>query len=269
MKSLLSICVDNLHQVPIKDLEPLKEYLLPRRISKMIHSLEIYNRFKTCSQFITKYKVNRKEDILVSGSIQSGKTNEMLFYCWWSIFICQRKVIFVCRNIKADKLQLLERISIFNQKFIQNKRFFIKETKPSSKRRGLICIIANHIQTKRIYETIQGDYNLCIDEADTCVKSRVKDEFRFQEYFKFIERNSKHQIGATATEFAVISAKKTLTRVLKMVEPSNYYGINDIETEFLPKLTPHNKPNDPNLTYVYDKLFQKSSFVISSFYRKV
>lgn len=262
MKTLLSLCVDNLTKIPENDVEKLKSFNFPRRVKNVLESLEVFNRLKECSQFIDKYNTSKKEDILISGSIQSGKTNEMLFYCWWSIFITRRKVIFVCRNIKADYKQLIERIDIFNKNFIKDPKFFIRETYPSSKSRGILPILANHIQLKTTWENLKGKYNICIDEADTCIKSRRKNEFKFQSYFKIFEKNSSHQIGATATEFAVFSGKSTLTRVFQMKTPSNYYGIKEISKVFLPHKGIHNKSIDHNMTFVYDNLFKKERFFV-------
>lgn len=262
MKSLLSLCVDNLTRIPEKDVKQLNNLLLPRRVRNVLASLEIFNSLKECSQFIDKYNPSKKEDILISGSIQSGKTNEMLFYCWWSIFITRRKVIFVCRNIKADYKQLIERIDIFNKTFIKDSKFFIREIKPESKSRGIIILLANHIQLKKTWENLIGNYNICIDEADTCIKSRKTNEFKFQKYFKVFERNSSHQIGATATEFAVFSGKYTLTKIFQMKTPSNYYGIKEINKVFLPHKGIHNKSLDHNMTFVYDNLFKKERFFV-------
>ena len=210
-----------------------------------------------------EYDKNKKEDILVSGSIQSGKTNEMLFYCWWSIFVSKRRVVFITRNITADRNQLLERINDFNKRFVRNERLYIKETTPESKKNGIICILANNIQIKNTYIAIKNKkYNLCIDEADLCIKSRNNYEFRLQEYLTPLEKNASHQIGATATEFAVISTKKTLTRLLRMKEPDNYYGVKRIQRRYIRAIEPSTTfgmYEDSNIKPIYDELMCRPS----------
>lgn len=262
MKSLLSLCLDNLIHAPKDNLSQLQQFYFPKRISLRIGSIQTLQEISKVSQFVTTYNPTKKEDILVSGSIQSGKTNEMLFYCWWSIFICRRKVVFVCRNIRADKSQLMKRIDDFNTRFIQNKRFYIKTTIPESKKIGIIPILSNHHQVKSIYEKIkEQDYNLCIDEADLCVKSRNgKDGFRLEEFFRHLERRSQHQVSCTATEFAIISVKKTLTKVLQMERPSNYYGMDRINRVYVPRQPLKDRTNsatDANIKLIYDRLFQE------------
>lgn len=266
VKSLLNICLDNINLVPKGDISTLKSLCLPRKISRQIKIYEKLQLLSGYSQFIDRYKSFQKEDILISGSIQSGKTNELLFYCWWSIFVCRRKVVFVSRNITADKVQLLERLAIFNERFITDKSLYIRETTMESSKKGIICILANYKQVETIFFGIKGqNYNLCIDEADTCIKSRNgRSGFRLEDYLRLLEKHSKHQIGATATEFAVIGTKKTLTRVFQMVEPSNYYGIKRINVEKIQYVQGiGDSDEDPNIPRIYDSLFQsRNNFFI-------
>jgi hypothetical protein len=258
MKTLFQICIDNLDRTSTQENDKIRGLMLPRRVNRYLDIVEKARDLYNVSQFLDKYIISNKEDILISGSIQSGKTNELLFYCWWSIFMCRRKVVFVCRNIKADKIQLLDRMKNFNENFIQNEKLFISETSSTSKKKGIVCILANHSQVKTTYIDMKTQkYNLCVDEADLCIKSRQKGLFRLQEYFTHLERMSSHQVGATATEFAVISTKKTLTSVLKLREPKNYYGIKNIQKSFLPLPGVNTHlygDQDSNLGRVYDNL---------------
>lgn len=256
MKSLFQLCVDNLYHLEDEKLDNLTNYQLPRRVNKEINVIRATNEISEYSQFIKRYTREKKQDILISGSIQSGKTNELLFYCWWSIFVCRRKVIFVSRNINADREQLIERIKTFNDRFITNSKFYIRETTPDSLNKGIICILANNHQVKKIFKSINNQkYNLCIDEADLCIKSRKVGMFKIQEYFGLLEKYSKHQVSATATEFAIISTKKTLTDVFKLKEPKNYYGIKRIGREYItPVLTSYSVKNDSNIKTIYDRL---------------
>ena len=84
--------------------------------------------------------------------------------------------------------------------------------------------------------------------------------FRIQEYLVHLEKNAKHQVGATATEFAVISAKKTLTRVLKLEEPYNYYGIKQINKVFVSETinTTFDGHDDRNIKTIYDTLMRRN-----------
>lgn len=261
--SLFNLALNSLHKAPVEHIRTLSEYNLP--ISKRIMgAMVMYKELCEKSQFLEKYNKNLREDILLSGSVQAGKTNELLFYCWWSIFICRRRVIYMCRNITADKIQLLDRIKLFNEQIVVNPKYHIPI---SVKKIGLTCILANHHQIKTSLDLFENiEYNLCIDEIDTSIKSRYKNEFKIQEHFDKLREKALHQIGATATEFAVLSTKKTLTSILVLREPDNYYGLTSLKRRYINHNTESSRmafENDiPNIRTIYPRLMKRDSFFI-------
>ena len=268
--TLQVIAARNIHQIPnmkstIENM--LKNQLFPSKITKELKINIVYNILKEKSHFISKYTHNHKENILLSGCVQSGKTNEMLFYCWWSIFIAKRSIILLTRNIKADIQQLKERIQIFNEKFISKKykvcylkMDILKQSNKINKKR-IMCAMANFKQVEKLNILSSNiNYNLCIDESDLSVKSR-NNSSRLEEHLCLLENNSKHQLGATATDFAVISTKEELTNVYRMPIPENYHGLNSLNIKYtkIPKgLNISKFPDlDPNIENIYNTFLQK------------
>ena len=60
------------------------------------------------------YEINDTKYITIVGNIQSGKTNELINYCFTSVNYHKIPVIFILRNIRADLLQLLNRFNEHN-----------------------------------------------------------------------------------------------------------------------------------------------------------
>jgi len=239
----------------------LKNNVFSPTLKKELYCNLQYQQLQKQSECIKQYNTTKKENILLCGSVQSGKTNEMLMYCWWSIFIAKRKVVFLCRNIKADKAQLLERIKLFNLSFITKKKLYITNN-------DIIIGLSNFVQVRKIYNTIHTQqYNLCIDEADYAVKSR-NNTSRLEEYLHHLEHKAQHQLGATATHFAVMSTKNKL-KVIELKKPNNYYGIDKLNVKFttIPKgfTLSKNPDTDPNIPTVYqDFLTAKEGILLHS-----
>lgn len=222
--------------------------------------IRISDCLKTEPKFFSEYSCDKKDNILLSGFVQSGKTNEMLFYCWWSIFVANRSVVFLTRNITADVLQLKDRINTFNKKFVLRPEYNLTDKK-------LIIGMCNHIQIKNICEiTERLPYNLCIDEYDYSIKSR-NNTSELEKYLAVLEERCRHQLGATATGFAVVSAKK-ITKILQIPVPDNYYGIDDLNVMYVPDVNPikYNMDwkieDDVNLRIVYDSFMYKKEGII-------
>ena len=116
------------------------------------------------------YEINKSKYLALVGDVQSGKTIHEINYCYESIFIHNTSVIFIIRNILADKLQLIERFKQFqfkmNVKTINDDDLF-KET-------GVIIVLCNHIQLEKLSNNLRKgyNYNLCIDEVDFSIKSK-------------------------------------------------------------------------------------------------
>ena len=52
---------------------------------------------------------------LLTGQVQSGKTNEIINYCYWCIYEKQKSVLVVFQNIKYDIIQFNSRLENFNK----------------------------------------------------------------------------------------------------------------------------------------------------------
>lgn len=264
VSSLKSLCLDSIiENLNYDDMEYINNFSMPIQISRPLKCLlNLQDMLHLPLKFmLTNYKFHKKEDILLSGNIQSGKTNQMLIYCWWSIFIARRQVVFVVRNIKADKLQLLERIKIFNKTFIKNKKYYINVINNSCKNPGIIISLANYqqIKTLLLFNIHKRKYNLCIDEADICVKSKDNTS-KLESFFVKLENNAKHILRVTATDFAVIVGKiNSITKIIKLDKPKNYIGIKDINIKIIDKKIIE---NDDYIIILYKELLKKDRFFI-------
>ena len=61
------------------------------------------------------YEIDKSKYVTLIGHVQSGKTIELLNYCYQSIFSHNTPVIFIIRNITDDRLQLLSRFFNYNK----------------------------------------------------------------------------------------------------------------------------------------------------------
>lgn len=231
----------------------------------------IFNRIKEKTSFLCEYE-NKKENILLIGHVQSGKTIELLAYCWWSIFVLKTSVIVFVRNFKIDITQLVERICIFNQTIVIDSAFFleihneeseqlIKQVDKQVDKQVVFIRLQNHIQATKMLKIIREKnlrYHLCIDEADYAVKS-TKNISKFECYMKYIEKGSSHTLVATATPFAVLAVKKEITKVLRLTEPKDYKNLEMVNKKFVHvnfpiSQVPH---EDPNLDIIYPQFLKK------------
>lgn len=244
VRSLVDMCIFNAMKYSI-DIDKTLTY--PPKVYKKILALDIAGCLE--SQFLKRFNTYTKENILLSGSVQSGKTHELLCYCWWSIYITNRHVIFLTRNIKSDILQLRERIDMFNTSIVKDERFFIKDER-------ITIILANNYQIDKVYKIIKDrKYNLCIDECDLCIKS-FDNSSKMETSFKDLKANAKHIVGATATGFATLALDKTISSVFKLENPLNYYSINDINIKIV------DGSSRKIFLDIYSHLMKKSNFFI-------
>lgn len=223
----------------------------------------IFNRIKEKTSFLCEYE-NKKENILLIGHVQSGKTIELLAYCWWSIFVLKTSVIVFVRNFKIDITQLVERICIFNRTIVIDNAFFLEINNEESEqpvKQVVFIRLQNHIQAIKMLRIIRENklkYHLCIDEADYAVKS-TKNISKFECYMKYIEKGSSHTLVATATPFAVLVVKKEITKVLRLTEPKDYKNLEMVDKKFVHvnfpiSQVPH---EDPNLDIIYPQFLKK------------
>ena len=165
---------------------------------------------------------------LLVGDVQSGKTAYEIKYCYESIKN-NIPVIFIIRNILADKLQLIERFKLSHESFsiktIDDTNLFDQV--------GVIIILCNPLQLQKLSNTgYTGLYNLCIDEVDFSIKSK---DFhtRTDRYISLLKKGAHSILGATATPFAVFSSERLLNTVTKLEPGNNYKGIHDIQIEYI------------------------------------
>src|SRR3989338_794024 len=203
------------------------------------------------SQLVKAYNFKtRKYEIIVSG-VQTGKTAEMLAYCWRAIYSNYGSVIFIVRNVKADEKQLLERIYQFNDKMKKLEK--LEETFGNLKLRSIqvasstdaelkeairkgryiITALCNASQIGKLNNIIDEShrFNICIDELDFSIKSS---ELRnllpsaLEVPLRELKKKASHMIGATATPFAVYSSDREFDKVHILSPTSNYKGIESI-----------------------------------------
>jgi hypothetical protein len=231
---------------------------------------EVAQRLNTRAQFMEEYTPFKKQTILIAGCVQSGKTNELLSFCWWSIFVSRRMTIFLTRNITADGIQLIDRIDYFNKHFIVNPSLFIEVVAPLSSKLGIHIAMANYSQVNRLNSVLENiPFNLCIDEFDSAIKSRNKKLFSFklEKVFNELELKSFYQVGATATQFAVFAGRlDKIDKVLKLKSPKTYHGLKSLSVNYI-SVHPNfnsidNAHLDINIPFVYSELMKRDKFVM-------
>jgi hypothetical protein len=273
-KSLLQISAEQLVVDSKTYNATISKLNLKKEIKDIIKTNIFYNKVKVLTKFVREYSKYKKESILLSGDVQSGKTNEMLGYCWWSIFVAKKPVIMLVRNFKIDLEQLIERVEKFNSHIIgkRNKVFHLKIDCASKatcfRRRYILAGLANFSQVGKILDLVREtrqQFHLCLDEADYAVKS-IRNTSRLEKKLKYVEKYAVHTLRATATQFAVLIAKRDLTKILKMKQPANYFGLKCVKPEYIkyPKnLKIAKNPHlDPNIDIIYNKFVKKERGII-------
>jgi hypothetical protein len=165
------------------------------------------------------YELNNSKYVVLIGKIQSGKTNELINYCYTSINYYKIPVIFILRNIRADLLQLLNRFdehSILNNKNILVKGIYQLENEENILKFlnevGILVILCNTTHLTKVTNVLkkyEGKYNVCIDEVDFSIKSHELNS-KIDLKMKVIKEKANNILGATATPFAVFSSEKNL-----------------------------------------------------------
>ena len=186
------------------------------------------------------YQFNKGKYLGLVGYVQSGKTMEEIIYSWRSIYVEKLPIIFLVRNITADQLQLHSRIKEFNNKLSKKIKYSpcsdpeekIVETLQNG---HMITALSNFNQMKKlggILEKHAVKYNMCIDEADFCVKSKDMSS-QLEKYLNIIKENATHILGATATPFAIFSSEKNLGNVKQLPPSANYKGIKSLNLNYV------------------------------------
>jgi hypothetical protein len=197
-----------------------------------------------------------KNYVTLVGYVQSGKTNEEINFCYQSINIHKLPVIFITRNIKVDITQLLERINLFNEhtqsKIVAQPLHTIDLNRCSQFLNNLGVIICLYnpsqlLKLKKVLTVYTGEYNLCIDEVDFCLKNNEKSLSEY--HLNDLKESATYILGATATPYALFSSEKKVS-LFKKLETSKYYkGLNHLEIKYVePNIMKHQFPESDEKT---------------------
>jgi hypothetical protein len=220
------------------------------------------------------YEINNSKYVSLIGEVQSGKTIELLNYCYQSIHLHNTPVIFIIRNITDDRLQLLSRFFNYN-KLLTNKIDVksISELNDSTfvnflYKNGIVISLCNTHQLDKIIDYLKeysGKFNLCIDEVDFSIKSKdfsSKIDIRM----KYLKERANHILGATATPFALFLAEKKMSKIKKLNVNANYKSIESLRIKFIdPVFIPG--PRFPTCDYramneVYNSCLKKDQCIL-------
>lgn len=175
---------------------------------------------------------------LVTAGVQSGKTNEMLEYCIWSLTVIRKDVIFILQNSKADREQLIRRIKQHPQAELltyavpNGKKVEYSPTKfgsTTSPCRILLCL-GNARSLQNAYDIVvrrNRGFHICLDEADLSIKTKGSDS-KFEKAYTEISEKASHTLGVTATSIALHLKEKKLDDVINLETPEDYTGIENI-----------------------------------------
>ena len=214
------------------------------------------------------YEINKSKYLTVVGHIQSGKTNEEIYYCWSSFKNYQLPVIFVVRNITADQLQLRDRFNKSGLNLLVKllKNVSIEDAVSYLEHRSVIILLCNEYQLEKMVNVLKlyrGEYNLCIDEVDFSIKSKLKVS-KIDIQLSKLKECANHILGATATPFAVFCTEKSLSKIKKMKPGKNYHGIESLKVNFIESCNKSDFPYSDtfNISEIYNSCLMKESCVL-------
>ena len=108
-------------------IEELVEELVDQVVSMEIIKCEIYSRISSAYNIFKNHDETVKGDnCLVSGNVQSGKTQLIIAVSWIVQHIYKKNNVVILRNITQDVFQFNKRVEEFNINFIKDPRFYIK-----------------------------------------------------------------------------------------------------------------------------------------------
>jgi hypothetical protein len=189
----------------------------------------------------TNYDITTSKYVTLVGQVQSGKTIELLNYCYQSIFLHNTSVIFVIRNITDDRLQLLNRIFNYNKLLIT--KINVKSITDLSNsefieflnKKGVIITLCNIFQLDKIIQYLNkysGNFNLCIDEVDFSIKTKDFSS-KIDTRMKYLKEKATHILGATATPVALFLTEKKMSKIKKLNVNENYKSIESLSVNFV------------------------------------
>jgi hypothetical protein len=190
---------------------------------------------------VSNYDIGNSKYVTLIGHVQSGKTIELLNYCYQSVYLHNTPVIFIIRNITDDRLQLLSRF--FNYNKILTTKLNVKSITELNnlnfveflKNKGIVIALCNIFQLDNIIKYLNNyseKFNLCIDEVDFSIKTSdfsSKTDIRM----KILKEKANHILGATATPVALFLTEKKMSKVKKLNINNNYKSIESLNIKFV------------------------------------
>ena len=194
------------------------------------------------------YSVKLEEDIknnfMIKGAVQSGKTKTLLAHGLASTVNGVRNV-FIVRNINEDKVQLLnalERYTVAHQEYVEKDIYqkgqsldsvdisdVAKWINPRNNIRNIV-LLANGSQLKKFMDVANGmKFNLFVDEADQfmeCEKSKTVEVSLVDELTKIMGMATKRFV-ISATTFSLLFKDNLLhtANTINVNTPANYHGV--------------------------------------------
>ena len=191
------------------------------------------NSIKSNSQIIN-WLDDTKSYQLLTGQVQSGKTIEIINYCYWSIYEQRKSVLVVFQNIKYDIQQFNFRLQNFNKN--------VKELRPlyaytiddfDNSTPKLYVALGNYLQIGKCLNIIDIEFNMCLDEADLLVKSGNR-KTEIEKVFHPLKRRASHILGVTATNLAILFHEESLSNIKILSTPQDYHGYDKLNKIAIP-----------------------------------
>ena len=176
---------------------------------------------------------------LLSGQVQSGKTREIINYCFWSIHEQKKSVLLVFQNITVDIDQFRSRVNTFNE---QNAvpvadRLPIRDIRdydPSTP--AVYLALGNFMQLKKFSEfldTTAVEFTMCLDEADLCVKSGNNNS-ELEKIMEPLKQRAAHILGVTATNLSLLFHERLIDSMMTLKVSDDYHSYADLIKVHLP-----------------------------------
>ena len=186
------------------------------------------------SQIINWLDESKKYQLL-TGQVQSGKTNEIINYCYWSIYQKQKSVLVVFQNIRYDILQFNSRLENFNKQLNGSleplQSYTIDDFDNSSPK--LYVALGNYKQIGKCLKVIDVEFNMCLDEADLLIKTGNK-KTAVEKVFYPLKSKASHILGVTATNLAILFHEKSLSDIKILKPPQDYHDYQKLNKVAIP-----------------------------------
>ena len=194
--------------------------------------------------YVSKHPTEVRNNFMVKGAVQSGKTKTLLAHALASTVQGVRNV-FIVRNITEDKYQLMnamKKITEKHQKYVNDDVFetgvsmecvdingLSKWINPRNDVRNIV-LLANGSQVSKFMDNTEGmKFNLFIDEADQFLEGEKnkKVELSLIEELSKIMKLANKKFVISATTFSLIFKENLLhtANTIQVNTPNNYHGI--------------------------------------------